>query len=73
MLPGRMTCSREACYGAAIATHSPILLAYPGAVIYEFTDSGINPVPYDQALPVTLTRGFLEAPERFFTHLFDDR
>lgn len=55
-----------------IATHSPILLAYPAAVIYEFTDSGINPVPYDQAQPVTLTKGFLEAPERFFTHLFDD-
>ncbi len=55
-----------------IATHSPILLAYPGAVIYEFTDSGIDRVAYEQDQPVTLTKGFLDAPERFFAHLFED-
>lgn len=55
-----------------IATHSPILLAYPGAVIYEFTDTGITRVDYDDAEPVRLTRSFLDAPERFFSHLFDE-
>ncbi len=55
-----------------IATHSPILLAYPQAVIYEFADTGLERVGYEQAQPVTLTRSFLEAPERFFTHLFED-
>lgn len=55
-----------------IATHSPILLAYPDAVIYEFTGAGIVRVDYEEAQPVTLTRSFLEAPERFFTHLFDN-
>lgn len=55
-----------------IATHSPILLAYPQAVIYEFTDTGLERVDYKQAQPVTLTRSFLEAPERSFTHLFED-
>jgi predicted ATPase len=55
-----------------IATHSPILLAYPGAVIYEFTDTGITRVDYGEAEPVRLTRSFLDAPERFFGHLFED-
>ena len=55
-----------------IATHSPILLAYPGAVIYEFTDTGISQVDYDDAEPVRLTRSFLDAPERFFSHLFEE-
>lgn len=55
-----------------IATHSPILLAYPGAVIYEFTDTGISRVDYDDAEPVRLTRSFLDAPERFFSHLFEE-
>lgn len=55
-----------------IATHSPILLAYPGAVIYEFTDTGITRVDYDDAEPVRLTRSFLDAPARFFSHLFEE-
>lgn len=55
-----------------IATHSPILLAYPGAVIYEFTDTGITRADYDDAEPVRLTRSFLDAPERFFSHLFEE-
>lgn len=55
-----------------IATHSPILLAYPGAVIYEFTDTGITQVDYDDAEPVRLTRSFLDAPDRFFSHLFEE-
>lgn len=55
-----------------IATHSPILLAYPEAVIYEFTEGGISRVEYEEAQPVTLTKSFLEAPERFFSHLFED-
>jgi predicted ATPase len=55
-----------------VATHSPILLAYPGAAIYEFTDDGIEPTTYEDASPYKLTRSFLEAPERFFNHLFTD-
>lgn len=53
-----------------IATHSPILLGFPGAVIYEFTDGGIARVDYDEAEPARLTRSFLDAPGRFFGHLF---
>ncbi len=57
-----------------IATHSPILLALPGATILEIGDDGaISRVSYDEALPVRLTREFLAAPERLLRILLDDR
>lgn len=53
-----------------VATHSPILLAFPGATIYEIADDGaISIVAYDDALPVRLTRDFLSAPDRYLRHL----
>lgn len=55
-----------------IATHSPILLAYPGATIYALGETGIEQIAYDDAEPVQLTRGFLEAPERFLRGLLAD-
>jgi predicted ATPase len=56
-----------------VATHSPILLAVPGARILQIEPSGqIEQVSYDQADPVALTRGFLTDPDRFLHHLFSD-
>lgn len=55
-----------------VATHSPILLAYPGATIYECGEAGLTRVDYDDAGPVRVTRGFLAAPERYFGLLFED-
>ncbi|GAA5170778.1 AAA family ATPase [Pseudonocardia eucalypti] len=53
-----------------VATHSPVLLALPGATIYQIDeDGGIAAVDYDQALPVRLTREFLNAPDRYLRHL----
>jgi predicted ATPase len=52
-----------------VATHSPMLLAYPGARIYELDEDGLAEVAFDDADVVRLTRGFLEAPERYFRHL----
>jgi predicted ATPase len=52
-----------------VATHSPMLLAYPGALIYELDEDGIAPVAFEDTDVVRLTRGFLEAPERYFRHL----
>jgi predicted ATPase len=48
-----------------IATHSPILLACPGARIYELDESGFSECAYDALDVVRLTRGFLEDPERY--------
>jgi len=48
-----------------IATHSPLVLAYPDATIYAFEEDGVRGVDYDDAGPVTLTRSFLGNRERF--------
>lgn len=55
-----------------IATHSPILLAYPGATIYHFDEGGIHRVDYRETEHYQLMRDFLNAPERFFRHLFSE-
>ncbi|MCW2527771.1 MAG: hypothetical protein JWM76_2631 [Pseudonocardiales bacterium] len=53
-----------------IATHSPILLALPGAAILEIADDGrLSRVEFDKALPVQLTRDFLAAPDRYLRYL----
>lgn len=54
-----------------VATHSPILLALPGAEILQLDDDGARTVQYDEALPVELTRRFLDDPGRSLRHLLD--
>jgi len=54
-----------------IATHSPILMAYPGATIYACTDTGISQVAYQDTEHYRITRDFLEAPGQFFRELLD--
>jgi predicted ATPase len=48
-----------------IATHSPILLACPDARVYELDEEGVTTPSYDDLQAVRLTRGFLDAPERY--------
>jgi predicted ATPase len=55
-----------------IATHSPILLACPRAEIYELTAGGIAPCAYDDLDTVRLTRGFLQAPDRYLRAALDE-
>jgi predicted ATPase len=55
-----------------IATHSPIVLAYPGATILACTDEGLHETAYDDAEPVRLTRGFLDSPQAFLRALLED-
>jgi predicted ATPase len=52
-----------------VATHSPILLAFPGARIYDFDALPVRATTYDALPHVTLTRDFLNAPERYVRHL----
>ncbi len=55
-----------------IATHSPIILAYPQATIYACGATGLEEVAYDDADLVRLTRSFLDARERFLHQLLTD-
>ena len=47
-----------------IATHSPILLAYPHAKIYQFAETGITEVKYTETEHYQITRDFLNRHER---------
>jgi predicted ATPase len=55
-----------------IATHSPIVLAYPEATIYACEEDGIREVDYESAEPVRLTSVFLDARDGFLRRLFAD-
>lgn len=46
-----------------IATHSPIILAYPDAWIYQFSESGIERVNYEDTDNFQITRNFLRDPQ----------
>jgi predicted ATPase len=52
-----------------IATHSPILLAFPEALIYSFDALPIAEVAYDDLDHVNLTRDFLNHPARYLHEL----
>jgi len=52
-----------------IATHSPILMALPGAIILSFDHVPISPVPWDEVEHVAITRSFLNDPESYLRHL----
>jgi len=52
-----------------IATHSPILMAYPEAVILSFDQIPLQPVQWDMLEHVKLTRDFLNNPKSFLRYL----
>ena len=47
-----------------IATHSPIIMAYPHARIYQLDGDGIHAVEYEETEHYLITRGFLANPAR---------
>jgi predicted ATPase len=55
-----------------IATHLPILLAYPEAQILSFDDGGIHEILYKESAPYQLCSRFLADPDRYIQSLFDD-
>ena len=52
-----------------IATHSPLLLGFPGAVIYSCDRVPVERVAFDELEHVLITRDFLNAPDRYLRHL----
>lgn len=55
-----------------IATHSPVLLAYPGAAIYNLDESPLSLVEYEATEHYRLTREFLNDRRRFLRDLLQD-
>lgn len=52
-----------------IATHSPIVLAYPDSIIYEFTEDGIARVDYEETQAYRVTQRFLREPREMVRRL----
>ena len=52
-----------------VATHSPLLMAYPGASILSFDRDPVEPVRYEELESVRLVRDFLVNPERYVRRL----
>ena len=55
-----------------IATHSPILLAYPQARIFEFGPDGVSITSLEESEPFRITRDFLNRPSSFLKHLLTE-
>ncbi len=54
-----------------IATHSPILMAYPHAEIWQFSEVGIHSVKYRETDHYKITKQFIDEPERMMHYLLD--
>jgi predicted ATPase len=54
-----------------IATHSPMLLAFPDAQIYSFDTTPVSAVAYQDLDHVRITRDFLNAPERYLKQILE--
>jgi len=55
-----------------IATHSPILMAYPGAVILNCDQGKLTETAFNDLEHVTILRTFLNDPENYFRYLFEE-
>lgn len=55
-----------------IATHSPILMAYPDATILHFTEEGIGPIAYEETDHYKVTRAFLLRTKAMLRELLTD-
>ena len=52
-----------------IATHAPILMAFPGAVILNFDENPIKPISFQDVKHVEIMKSFLENPQNFLRYL----
>lgn len=54
-----------------IATHSPIIMAYPDALLYEFTKKGVRETTLENTEHFTLMKQFFDDKDRMLFHLFN--
>lgn len=52
-----------------IATHSPLMMALPGATILSFDPPPICSIAWDEVEHVTIMRAFLNDPKSYLRHL----
>ncbi len=55
-----------------VATHSPILMAFPNARLYELSGEGVRAAAYRETEHYLLTKRFLDDPERMLRYLLEE-
>lgn len=55
-----------------MATHSPILMSFPGAQLLSFTEDGLSETTLEETSHYQIMRGVLESPERYWRHLLPE-
>jgi predicted ATPase len=58
---------------ALLATHSPVLAAFPGATVLEFGADGFRHVAWADLEMVEHWRFFLEQPDAYLRYLLPER
>lgn len=69
LLAGMAKLARESAVQFIVATHSPILLTFPGATLLSFDEGRIEPTRLEDTAHYQITRGILDAPDRYWRHL----
>jgi len=54
-----------------VATHSPILMTFPGATVVSFDSPSLESIDYRTSEHFQLTKGILDTPEQYWKHLHD--
>lgn len=55
-----------------IATHAPILLAYPNATIYSCDSGTVEKIAFTDTQQYLITKQFLDNPDRYMNYLFEE-
>jgi predicted ATPase len=55
-----------------VATHSTILMTYPGASLLSFDGGTIHPTQIEDTSHFQITKGLLDHPDRYWKHLLRD-
>ncbi len=62
---------KSGCAQFLIATHSPMLICYPGATIYQVDEEGVRETSYEDTEHYYLTKSFLDNPAAYLRHLME--
>lgn len=52
-----------------VSTHSPIMMGFPEAAIYEIKEDGMQKVKYDETEHYKITKTFLNNPDHYLRHM----
>jgi len=52
-----------------LATHSPVIMTFPGAALLSFDGGRITPIALEDTSHYRITKDLLDAPERYWRHL----